>query len=223
MQNQAEENEVIWSAESFTLGFALLGVVIVVAIVIMGAMATRFPALRSVPLLVGVCLALVVLGVGCRRFLFGRKQLRIGKDRFAVVEASGKVSKEIPYSTIAEIKVFEKTVTVAPETVQPVPGVTDFFTMGAVGTMRERAVSTMGEVRFLGIRFHDAIRDDAALNSTERADLLARARIRGKFQGCDWVIGADVFQAPLEIIKHKIRERWLAFQEHATGGGRGGI
>jgi hypothetical protein len=65
----------------------------------------------------------------------------------------------------------------------------------------------------LGIRFHDT-----DIGKLDREELATRARMRGNFQGCDWVLPADAFRAPLGVIAQLVHERWLAYHEsRATG------
>ena len=75
--------------------------------------------------------------------------------------------------------------------------------------MREPQIAfAITQQHLLGIRFHDT--ENGKL---DRHELAARARIRGNFQGCDWVLPGDAFRAPIGAIAQLGHERWLAYHE----------
>jgi hypothetical protein len=208
--DSGEEYEVVWSAPAWSFGLIVLGTVAVMMVVAGALLVQRFPALGKPPVWIGAGVILLILAVACRTFLFAQLQLQIGRDRFRIVESFGKVSEEIPYAAIADIKVVRQ----AP--VEQASG----SNSGGVGLssflkgMREPDTgSRVNERRYLGIRFQDE--DLEKLNEERRA---RHARIRGSFQGCDWVLDSDLFRRSLATIAQKIHVRWVAYLKR-TGGG----
>jgi hypothetical protein len=208
--DSGEEYEVVWSAPAWSFGLIVLGTVAVMLVIAGALLVQRFPALGKPPVWIGAGVILLILAFACRTFLFAQLQLQIGRDRFRIVESFGKVSEEIPYAAIADIKVVRQA------SVEEASG----SNSGGVGLssflkgMREPDKgSRVNERRYLGIRFQDE--DLEKLSEEQRA---RHARIRGTFQGCDWVLGSDLFRRSLATVAQKIHVRWVAYLKR-TGGG----
>jgi hypothetical protein len=189
-----EENyESISSTTAFSFGFLVIGGAVVATLIAVGCLWTRFPLVRKPPVWVGAGMLLFLMAVGCRTLLFGKSQLQIGKDRLRIVNAWGAVTDEIHYGAIAAVKLVRKTAVAEPEG-NPFE---KFAGRGLLGRglreiMREPQVAfAITQQHLLGIRFHDA-----DTGKVDRQELATRARMRGNFQGCDWVLPATRFAPP---------------------------
>jgi hypothetical protein len=208
--DSSQEYEVVWSAPAWQFGLIILGTVAVMLVVAGALLVQQFPALAKPPVWAGAAVILLILAFACRAFVFPRLQLQIGRDRFRIVESFGKVSDEIPYAAIADIKVVRQaSVEEASGTSSGGLGLSSFLK----GMRAPDAGSKVNERRYLGIRFQD---ED--LEKLPEEDRARHARIRGTFQGCDWVLGSDLFQRSLATIAQKIHVRWVAYLKR-TGGG----
>src|SRR5262245_38188145 len=210
--DSGEEYEVVFSAPAWSFGLIVLGTVAVMLVIAGALLVQRFPALGKPPVWIGAGVILLILAFACRTFLFAQLQLQIGRDRFRIVESFGKVSEEIPYAAIADIKVVRQA------SVEEASGTST--NSGGLGLssflkgMREPGGgSRVNERRYLGIRFQDE--EIEKLGEEERA---RRARIRSTFQGCDWVLASDLFRRSLATVAQKIHVRWVAYLKR-TGGG----
>jgi hypothetical protein len=201
--NPVDEYDVVWSADSRVFGFTVLGIASVLAAALFGCLEYHFPAEHHMALWIGVAVTLVVIGVSFRGFLFARTQLQIRKDRVCIKDFAGKVVDEVHYSAIAAINLIERTVSAASQ--PAVPRSLDSMEVEDVPGAPEEG--PLLQEKFLGIRFHDAAAQ--TLNGQQQK---ARARVRERFEGCDWVLAADRFQFPLAVIEKKIRTRWQAFR-----------
>jgi hypothetical protein len=151
---------------------------------------------------------LFALCCGFRRPFFGRRQLQIGREQFRILDKCGRVSLEMPYAIMASIALVKKSVAEerTPEFFNPLSP-TDWVVFGAKESLRGIESSTpMKEVAFLGIRYLDG--PPAAL---DRQDVAEIAAVRGSKNGYDWMMGPDLFAAPLAVIGEKIQARWLAY------------
>src|SRR5262245_19947161 len=210
--DSGEEYEVVFSAPAWSFGLIVLGTVAVMLVIAGALLVQRFPALGKPPVWIGAGVILLILAFACRTFLFAQLQLQIGRDRFRIVESFGKVSEEIPYAAIADIKVVRQA------SVEEASGTST--NSGGLGLssflkgMREPGGgSRVNERRYLGIRFQDE--EIEKLGEEERA---RRSRIRSTFQGCDWVLDSDLFRRSLATVAQKIHVRWVAYLKR-TGGG----
>jgi hypothetical protein len=201
--NPVEEYDVIRSADSRVFGFTVLGIASVLAAALFGCLEYQFPAEHHMALWIGVAVTLAVIGVSFRGFLFARTQLQIRKDRVSIRDFAGKVVDEVHYSAIAAINLVERTVSAASQATMPRS--LDSMEVEDVPGAPEESPPVLE--KFLGIRFHEAAAQ--TLNGRQQN---ARARVRNCFEGCDWVLTADRFQAPLAVIEKKIRKRWQAFR-----------
>src|SRR5207302_868723 len=166
------------STESFTFGLSVLGTAAIVTLIAMGCLISRYPALGSPSVWVGVGVTLAMLAFAFRRLLFGKEYLLIGKDRLSILGSSGNVEEEIPYASIAAVELIEKTSVEAPPPVFP----SSPLKLAAREVFSGPNIDTHRQQRFLGIRFHDTA---APLDVEQR---LAQARVRGSHRGCDWVL-----------------------------------
>jgi hypothetical protein len=210
LENSHEEYESIPSAGSFSFGFLVIGFAVAVAVIAVGGMWTRFPVVRKPPVWAGIGTALVLMVAAFRTFLFGRFHLQIGKDRLRILNPSGVVTDDIPYSAIAEVKLIRQTV-IGDAEGNPL----EQFGGGGLLGRSWRELTRAPDIAFastqhhiLGLRFHDT--DTGTL---DRQELAARARKRGNFSGCDWVLPSDAFAAPIGVIAQLVHERWLAYHE----------
>src|SRR5258708_6580849 len=110
-----EEYESIPSTASFSFGFMVIGFAVVVTLIAVGCLWSRFPLLRKPPVWVGIGMILFLMVMACRTLLFGKSRLQIGKDRLRIVNAWGRVTDEIHYGVIAAVKLVRKTAIAEPE------------------------------------------------------------------------------------------------------------
>jgi hypothetical protein len=200
--------DVIPGAESFSFGLMVLGAGTVVTLLVLGSLAQSYATFRDPAIWVGVGVTLLIVAACCWRFLFGRMQLVLGQNSLAVVGHSGKVEREIAYAAIAAVELIEKTAVIDRHSELPRSPL-GFL---ASETLRGPDISTQYRQTYLGLRFHDP---EAGGGAVTQQQLLARARVRGRYQGCDWVIGADAFAVPLVEIRERLVARWQAWRDAA--------